>query len=323
LTPGKIRRIQSLADDKGRFKILALDHRDSMRVLIDPDAPAAVPSSTLTGIKLSVLQGTGTLPSGILLDPVYSASQAIVSQTLPGRVGFLCSLEEQGYEGSPHARQTSLLGDWSVEKAVRLGASAIKLLIFYHPDAGTATVRQEELVTAVVEDCRKHDIPLFLEPLGYPLDPAIEVGSAEYARERSYVTIEGARRLGALGADVLKLPFPVDARYEPSEEVWRQTAEKLGAACPVPWALLSFGDPFDVFKAQLEVACRAGCSGFLAGRAVWREVIAATENHRARVVDEVVVPRFQALCDVAERHAKPWFAGRAFPAIDEASYRSY
>ncbi len=322
LTPGKIRRIQSLADDKGRFKILALDHRDSMRVLIDPDAPAAVPSSTLTDIKLSILQGAGTMPSGILIDPVYGAAQAIVSQTLSGRIGFLCSLEEQGYEGSPHARRTSLLSDWSVEKAVRLGASGIKLLIFYHPDAGAATVRQDELVTAVVEDCRQHDIPLFLEPLGYPLDPAIKADSAEYARDRPYVTIETARRLGALGPDVLKLPFPVDAGYEPSEEVWRQTAEKLGAACPVPWALLSFGDPFDVFKAQLEVACRAGCSGFMAGRAVWREVIAA-ENERARVVDEVVVPRFQALCDVAERHAKPWFAGRAFPSIDDASYRSY
>ena len=323
LTPGKIRRIQSLADDKGRFKILAVDHRDSMRVLIDPDAPAAVPPSTLTDIKLSVVRGTGTMPSGILLDPVYSAAQAIVSQTLPGRIGFLCALEEQGYEGSPHARQTSLLNDWSVEKAVRLGASGIKLLIFYHPDAGAATLRQDELVTTVVEDCRKHDIPLFLEPLGYPLDRGIKVDSVEYARDRPYVTIETARRLGALGPDVLKLPFPVDARYEPSEEVWRQTAETLAAACPVPWALLSFGDPFDVFTAQLEVACRAGCSGFMAGRAVWREVIAAAENHRARVVDEVVLPRFRALCDVAERHAKPWLAGRALPPIDDASYRSY
>ena len=323
LTPGKIRRIQSLADDKGHFKILAVDHRDSMRVLIDPDAPAAVPPSALTDIKLSVVRGTGNMPSGVLLDPVYGAAQAIVSQTLPGGVGFLCSLEEQGCEGSPHARQTSLLDDWSVEKAVRLGASGIKLLIFYHPDAGAATVRQDELIKAVIEDCRKHEIPLFLEPLGYSLDPAIKADSPDYARDRPYVTIETARRLGALGPDVLKLPFPVDARYEPSEDVWRQTAETLAAACPVPWALLSFGDPFDIFKAQLEVACRSGCSGFMAGRAVWREVIAAAENDRVRVVDEVVVPRFRALCDVAERHAKPWFAGRAFPAMDDASYRSY
>ena len=322
LTPGKIRRIQSLADDKGRFKILAVDHRDSMRMMIDPDAPAAVPASTLTDIKLSVVGGAGTMPSGVLLDPVYSAAQAIVSQALPGQVGFLCALEEQGYEGSSSARRTTLLADWSVEKAVRLGASGIKLLIFYHPDAGAATVRQDELVAAVAENCRKYDIPLFLEPLGYPLDPAIKADSAEYARDRSRVTIETARRLGALGPDVLKLPFPVDARYEPSEEVWRQAAEELAAACPTPWALLSFGDPFDVFKAQLEVACRAGCSGFMAGRAVWREVITAAENERAHVVEEVVLPRFRALCDVAERHAKPWFADRALPSVDDTSYRS-
>ena len=204
------------------------------------------------------------------------------------RVGFLCALEQQGYEGSPYARQTTLLTDWSVEKALRLGASGIKLLIFYHPDAGAATVRGDELVVSVVEDCKKYDIPLFLEPLGYPLDPAIKVDSAEYAQGRPHITIETAKRLGALGPDVLKLQFPVDARHEPSEAVWRQTAEELAAACQTPWVLLSFGDPFDVFKAQLEVACRAGCSGFMAGRSVWREVITAAQSERTQVIEEVV-----------------------------------
>ena len=323
LTPGKIRRIQSLADDKGRFKILAVDHRDSMRIMIDPDAPAAVPVSALTDIKLSVVSGVRTIPSGVLLDPVYSAAQAIVSQALPGQVGFLCALEQQGYEGSPYARQTTLLTDWSVEKALRLGASGIKLLIFYHPDAGAATVRGDELVVSVVEDCRKYDIPLFLEPLGYPLDPAIKVDSAEYAQGRPHITIETAKRLGALGPDVLKLQFPVDARHEPSEAVWRQTAEELAAACQTPWVLLSFGDPFDVFKAQLEVACRAGCSGFMAGRSVWREVITAAQSERTQVIEEVVLPRFRALCDVVEQHAKPWFADQELPSVDDTSYRSY
>jgi tagatose-1,6-bisphosphate aldolase len=323
LTPGKIRRIQAVADRRGLFKILAVDHRDSMRTLIDPQSPAAVPSSTLTDIKLAVIRGVGSHPSGLLLDPVYSAAQAIVSQALPGQVGFLCALEEQGYEGGPHARQTTLLADWSVEKAARLGASGIKLLIFYHPDAGEATERQEELVRRVIADCRVHDIPLFLEPLGYPLDPAVKADSPEYAADRARITIETARRLGAFGPDVLKLPFPVDARHEPSPDVWRRAAEQLADACPTPWALLSFGDPFDVFKAQLEAACRAGCSGFMAGRAVWREVITAPADHRAQVVEQFVLPRFGELSEIAERHAKPWFEGRPAPSVDADFYRSY
>ena len=323
LTPGKIRRIQTLSDDNGLFKILALDHRDAMRVMIDPENPNGVPASSLTENKLAVLRGVGEPASGVLLDPVYSAAQAVVSEALPGQVGFLSALEEQGYQGDPHHRVTTLLTGWSVEKAARLGASGIKLLLFYHPDAGDATRRQEELVAAVVEDCKRYDIPLFLEPLGYPLDPAMPADSPEYARDRPRVTIETARRLGALGPDVLKLQFPVDARYEPSPEVWRRAAGELAEACPTPWALLSFGDPFDVFKAQLEAACEAGCSGFMAGRAVWREVISCAKNERSQVVEELVLPRFKALCEVADRHATPWTAACALPSIDEAWYREY
>ena len=36
LTPGKIRGLSTLSSPQGTFKILALDHRDSMRVLINP-----------------------------------------------------------------------------------------------------------------------------------------------------------------------------------------------------------------------------------------------------------------------------------------------
>ena len=298
MTPGKARRIQTVADPRGVFKILAADHRDSMRVLIDPDHPDAVEASTLTDIKLAVIRGVGAMASGVLLDPVYSAQQAIVSGALSGQVGFLSAIEEQGYLGDPHSRQTTLLTGWSVEKAARLGASGIKLLLFYNPYAGEATDRQDELVSAIVADCARYDIPLFLEPLGYALE------SQPY--DRAKVTIETARRLSALGPDVLKLQFPVDGRKETSVNAWRDSCSELAEACPLPWALLSFGDPYDLFKAQLEVACHAGCSGFMAGRAVWREVITVPAQDRAATVEQAVLPRFKGLCEVVDRCGSPW-----------------
>ncbi len=323
VSPGKFRRIQTLADARGGFKILAVDHRDSMRAMIDAADPEGVTASTLTDIKLAVLRGVGTLASGVLLDPLYSAAQAISSSALPGAIGFLSAIEEQGYLGDPHARQTTLLNGWGVEKTARLGASGIKMLIFYHPDAGTATARQDQLVEAVVLDCRRFDIPLFLEPIGYPLDPATDARSAEYASERRRMTVETARRLGALGPDVLKLPFPVYVRHQPSQDAWRAACSELDSACPVPWALLSAGDPYDSFKAQLEIACEAGCSGFLAGRAVWREVITASESQRDRLVSDVVLPRFQGLCQIVDDKAAPWTNRLAAQPVDETFFRRY
>lgn len=323
LSPGKTRALQTTSNRDGIFKILAIDHRDSMRVLIDPDDPASVPAVELTELKLAVIEQIASQATAVMLDPVYSAGQAIVAGALSGHVGFLAALEEQGYLGDPYARQTTLLSGWSVAKAKRLGASGIKLLIFYHPDAGEATERQEALVRAVVTDCARYEIPLFLEPMGYSPDPAVPVNSAEFARQRRYVVVETARRLGALGPDVLKLQFPLDARYESDEAAWQDACAELNEAASVPWALLSGGDPYDTFKAQLRVACEAGCSGFMVGRALWREVISATRAERPAILEDIVLPRFKGLAQIASTYGHSWQEKHRMPIIDDTWYREY
>ena len=45
-----------------------------------------------------------------------------------------------------------------------MGASAAKLLVYYHPDAPNAA-DQERLVADVAADCRAADLALFVEPL--------------------------------------------------------------------------------------------------------------------------------------------------------------
>ena len=49
-------------------------------------------------------------------------------------------------------RRSSLAG--RVEKAKRMGASAIKLLVYYHPDSPTAQ-EIEDFTSKVAEDCHK------------------------------------------------------------------------------------------------------------------------------------------------------------------------
>ena len=323
LSPGKIRALQTTSTRDGIFKILAIDHRDSMRVLIDPDNPAGIPATQLTEIKLAVIQHIAPFATAVMLEPEYSAAQAIVAGVLPGHVGFLSALEDQGYLGDPYARQTTLLTGWSVEKAKRLGAGGIKLLLFYHPDAGEATHRQEQLVRAVIADCARYEIPLFLEPLGYSLDPTVPVTSAEFAGQRPRIVIETARRLGALGPDVLKMQFPIDANFEPEEAAWTSACAELNEATPVPWALLSAGDPYDTFKRQLRVACQSGCSGFMVGRALWREVISAKGADRQPILEDVVLPRFKELSQIATTYGHGWSQKYDLPAVDNIWFGQY
>ena len=140
----------------------------------------------------------------MLLDPVYGASQLIANQTLPAGSGLMVALEETGYEGDPHARISSILSGWSVAKAKRMGADAIKFLVYYHPDAGEVSETLEQVIHQVVQDCRQLDIALFLEPVSYSIDPHMEKESRGFAETRPELIARIAERLGSLGPDVLE-----------------------------------------------------------------------------------------------------------------------
>ena len=320
LSLGRIRALQACANAQGIFTILAADHRDPLRAMLNPNAPMDVTAAELTAVKLALVRELAPFASAVLLDPLYSAAQAIAAGALSGHVGLLCALEEQGYGSDPFARGTTLLEGWSVEKAKRLGANGVKILLFYHPDSRAAE-RQAELVRAVLQDCAQFQIPLFLEPISYSLETRVEKNSDVFARERKRIVIESVRRLGALQPDVLKVEFPLDVKFEKDERAWADACAELNDASPVPWALLSADEPFDVFKRQLRVACENGCSGFLAGRAVWRDAIALVEPQRAEFLRITARERFAELSDIATTYGKAWHTRYAMPSVDENWYR--
>ncbi len=322
LSPGKVRALATTASSDGIFTILAIDHRDALRAVLDPEDPAGIPAADITETKLWLLRELGREATAVMLDPEYSAAQAIGTLSLPGSVGFLAALEAQGYLGDPTARQTSLLDGWGVEKAKRLGASGVKLLVLYRPDVEIADA-QDRMIAAVVADCARYEMPLFLEPLAYATEPGLTTDDPAFAAKRRRIVVDSVRRLGALRPDVLKVQFPVDTRHEPDRTVWADACAELDAASPVPWALLSGGDPFELFLEQVEIACKAGASGFMVGRALWREAVTAPPNERSGLIESVVRPRFRRLRDVAAAHGRSWAERHEMPTADENWYLTY
>ena len=122
--------------------------------------------------------------------------------------------------------------------------------------------------------------------------------------QRRAVVVETAQRLVPLGVDVLKAEFPVDVTEEPDEGVWRAACEQLSAACSAPWVLLSAGVAFDTFLRQSRIACDAGASGVMVGRAVWNEAVTQDQqarNHFLRTTALERMRRLRALCDALGR----------------------
>jgi tagatose-1,6-bisphosphate aldolase len=229
------------------------------------------------------------------------------------------AVEATGYTGDPTARQSRILSGWSVEKIKRMGANAVKLLVYYHPKAAIAG-QIEALVQQVAADCLAQDIPLMLEPLSYSLNPAEKKLSSA---EKQWVVIETARRLVIEGVDILKAEFPLDAASEPDEHLWADACAELSNASAVPWIVLSAGVSYDTYLQQVAVACRAGASGVAVGRAVWKE--AAELNGQARLdflQDEAQqrMYRVAALCDAL---ARPWTNHFNAPEIGTDWYEKY
>jgi tagatose 1,6-diphosphate aldolase len=168
--------------------------------------------------------------------------------------------------------------------------------------------------------CRAEDIPLCLEPLSYSLDPAKKKLASDELRR---VVIESARRLVTPGVDVLKAEFPFDVTAESNEAVWAEACAELTAACPAPWVLLSAGVNYETYLRQVAVACRAGASGVAAGRAVWKEATALTDDARVHFLTTTARARMTRLTALCEALARPWTEVYEAPEVNAEWYASH
>lgn len=318
---GKIRRLQQCATLDGKFVMLALDHRNNLRQSLNPADPDSVTYGQMVAFKQQVMAELAPRATAVLLDPEFGAAQCIAAGVIPGQVGLLVTVEATGYSDEPTARRSQVLPDWSVAKIARMGAAGVKLLIYYHPEASNAA-EQEALVDEVSQACQAHDIPLFLEPLSFSIDPAVKKVSPA---ERRAVVLETARRFTAAGIDVLKAEFPLDVAAEPDEAAWAEACAELSAASAVPWVLLSAGVTFAQFERQATIACQNGASGVLVGRAVWQEAADLPAAERGTFLRTTATERMQRLTGVISTYARPW--SELYPVvpeiIDEEWYKQY
>jgi tagatose-1,6-bisphosphate aldolase len=319
LSIGKLRGLQQCATARGAFSVFALDHRNNLRRALHPEAPDSTTTEEMSAFKQQVIANLAPAASAVLLDPQVGAAQCIAAGGLPGQVGLAVALEATGYTGDPAARQSKILPGWSVAKAKRMGANAIKLLVYYHPDSPTAP-EIETLVQQVVDDCTAHDIALFLEPLSYSLDPNQKkvIGA-----ERRRVVVETAQRLVIPGVDVLKAEFPLDIIAEPDEREWSSACAELSAASACPWVLLSASVDHETYLRQVVIACQAGASGVAVGRAVWKEAVSSTGQDRIDFLQGPAYDRMVRITQVCNSLARPWTQFYPAPTVDADWYEQY
>ncbi len=295
MTAGKQWGLRRLADDAGRFKMIAVDQRPPIKDLVSAartDELATYDDVSL--VKRLLVEELAPHGSAVLLDPHFAYPRAI--DVVPPHGGLLLTLEDSIFEETDSGRKSSAIDDWSVDKIKRIGGDAVKVLAWYRPDASDEVKEhQQEFVATIGNACRVYDIPFLFELLVYsfPGDNAHTTGYVEQPGKRSEHVLESIETFTSpeFGVDVFKLESPIPAADVPdplsaSSQAIDETQalfNEIDRISNVPWVMLSAGASKSDFKNILAFAYEAGASGFLAGRAIWwDELLAFPDVDRAR-----------------------------------------
>ena len=317
-TMGKYRHLSHASTSSGHFAILAIDHRAILLEQLNQASSKPVTDADFAEFKMLLM--THILPpaSGILADPGSAIGKGIAHRLIQGHQGIIAPLEVTNYDLHPSQRNINWIPEWSIAKLKRIGGAGVKMLLSYHPESNTAEYKRG-IVEQVIEQCAEHDIPLYLEPIAHPLDTKETLSNAELLD----IVIEMAEAFSAMGVDILKMQFPVDAKQSDDENEWRTACEKLNEACTVPWALLSAGVTYDTFERQAKIACRAGASGVIVGRAVWAEAVDLQGDERINFLQTTAKRRMTTLAQICADYAQPWFERVTAPDNDVIWYERY
>ncbi len=319
---GKFRHLTQCATPEGHFVVLAIDPRANLREALSAARGVGVGDAEVGEFKRDVVAALGDLCSGVLGDPAAVLGYGISSGLLRGTQGLITPVEVTNYAIHPSERDIQFIPGWNVEKAKRAGLSGVKLLLYFNPESPSVTERMR-LVGLLTSVCARYDIPLFLEPVLFPLQPGTKMDT----KTRVRYSVQMARIMAEAGADILKLEFPVDPSVDRDPEIWEDALGRLNDACgTVPWVLLSGGVEASMFSLQATAACKAGSSGVMVGRALWNPAIKASAggtDGRISILQSRSRHELISLTEIVHTHGTPFWQKTGRPTLDLNWYEVY
>lgn len=272
----------------GAFAMLAVDQREALRNMLAEHTDRSVTDDDVRDFKLTAARILTPHASAVLIDRQFALDEAIAQGIVDDTCGLIGSADH--FE-SAHGE---LVGAVTIDRLVdahdlkRRGAAALKLLVLYRPDEHPA--ERVEMTREFIGICRDAGVASIIEPVS-----RAPISGGEW--DWNAGVHAAAEELGSLGADLYKAEMPLHG--EGDEAVLRAECERLTAAITGPWVILSSGVAPDAFPDAVRVACGAGASGFLAGRAVWAPSLGAHDVVADLEVNAVA--RLQRLVEVADR----------------------
>jgi len=292
--------LDAIARPGGGFAMVAMDQRESLRAMFDQAGAGRPEDDLLLRFKLEVAQALGPLASGFLIDRHYGFDRIRDQRVLPPSDGLILAADALQQEDGGPVEETDLDEVVVGGEADLSEVSALKLLIIWRRDARRE--QRVELADRFIRRSAELGLLSVLEPVVRATPAELDSGTWDL----DDAIVEAARELSPLGPSLYKAQVPMSGAGEPDEQ--RRASERLNDAIRGPWVVLSQGVERDRFQPAVEAACRAGASGFLAGRALWSDVVGSQDvPSRLRQLSR---PRLERLVEVVDRAARPWREAR-------------
>ena len=286
--------LTNLARQSGALAMVAVDQREALRGMFAVHQSEPVPDSQLTQFKVDVARELSPFASALLVDQEFGIDAIIDQKALKSSCGLIAAADLLVGPAGGAATDTAVDPDVDPIRMRDIGSVGLKFLVLWRNDESPDS--RARLVEEFNKLCRVSGLPSIIEIIVKPPTDT----SKSFNREEELVI--AAREAAAWKPDLYKAEVPFHG--EGDLAAISRNAQRISEAIGSPWVVLSNGVKQPFFNDAVKACAMGGASGFLAGRAVWADIVGAPDIPKA--LRDISIPRLEQLAEIVDAHAKPW-----------------
>jgi len=289
-----MRDLSKIARPTGALAMVAVDQREALRGMFANHQSESVPDSQLTKFKVDVARELTPYASALLVDQEFGIDAIVKEKAIASNSGLIAAADLLIGPAGGAATDTDVDPSVDPMRMKEIGAVGLKFLVLWRKDESPES--RLILVNKFKEYCDKSGLPSIIEII------VKQPNDKNVAFDREEQLIEAAKEAATWKPDLYKAEVPFHGQGDPN--LIRKNSERISEVIQGPWVVLSNGVKQEFFAEAVKNCCQGGASGFLAGRAVWADIVGALDIPKA--LREVSVPRLQKLAEIVDEYAKPW-----------------
>ncbi|MBI3428798.1 MAG: hypothetical protein HY050_01805 [Actinobacteria bacterium] len=288
------RSLTKLARPSGALSMVAVDQREALRGMFAAHQSTSVTDSQLTQFKVDVARELSPYASALLVDQEFGIDAIVSQKVLAPNCGLIAAVDLLVGPAGGAATNTAVDAAVDPRRMRDIGAVGLKFLVLWRADE--SAVMRQKLVDEFNLYCEVSNLPSIIEVIvKLPLDSKVT-----FNREEQLIT--AAKEAAAWKPDLYKAEVPF---YGEGDLVAiTRNAERISEAIGGPWVVLSNGVKAQHFADAVKACGQGGASGFLAGRAVWADIVGASGIPAA--LRETSIPRLEKLAEIVDTYSRPW-----------------